>query len=371
MDQLLSGDDRLEFWSTINRKFRMGSPDKLSRSTADQCRDSIAAGDAATAFEFLEYIHLIESELLALSCEWLRQWVLFLNGTYRRQPAILILNDALSRWEQSLNNEDGLHTGVLNDLRLILDAESLVTHATSESNNASNQMVPILLGKIITLYARIEAMLHAGPAVDTRPLFDEYMLEIRLRHDLLSRFFWAIPSVVNDRYGQSAAEIAVKTSFERCSFQDAMWGLFAQLTPLERAAFLAEHLRAHLSGPAREGTVEIVEEADRFELRVNPCGSGGAMRRDKQVADKFSLFGSASPTTWGLSRQVPAYCSHCALNEMASVRRTGRLLWVTEFQADPAKPCCWTIFKDETPAEFYERIGVNVPYEIGAAEVQV
>ena len=39
-------------------------------------------------------------------------------------------------------------------------------------------------------------------------------------------------------------------------------------------------LRGHLSGPGRMGAIEITEEADRWVLSFDPCGSGGRTYRD-------------------------------------------------------------------------------------------
>jgi hypothetical protein len=71
----------------------------------------------------------------------------------------------------------------------------------------------------------------------------------------------------------------------------------------------------------------------------------------------------ASPETWNRAGQVPAYCAHCAKNEITSIRRFGFPAWVTEFDPDPRKPCGWTVYKDPKliPARYYERLGLPVP----------
>ena len=58
---------------------------------------------------------------------------------------------------------------------------------------------------------------------------------------------------------------------------------------------------------------------------------------------------------------MPAYCAHCALNELESVKRFGHPLWVTEFDPDASKPCGWTVYKDPQaiPQRYFERLGVH------------
>jgi hypothetical protein len=120
---------------------------------------------------------------------------------------------------------------------------------------------------------------------------------------------------------------------------------------------LAEHLRGHFSGPGREGAVTIVEEADRYRLVFEPCGTGGAMRRRKVAA--LTNFRVASVATWQRTNEVPTYCAHCALNEVTSIRRLGYPAWVTEFDPDPEKPCGWTVYKDPAliPERYFTRLG--------------
>lgn len=125
---------------------------------------------------------------------------------------------------------------------------------------------------------------------------------------------------------------------------------------------LAEHLRFHFSGPGRDGTVQIIEEPDRIRLVFDACGSGGAMRRRLgHGKDGLAVMPEATGATWGLKGCVPGYCTHCAQNEIASVKRLGYPAWVTEFKEDPMQPCGWTIFKDpkSVPDHFFERLGLK------------
>jgi hypothetical protein len=193
--------------------------------------------------------------------------------------------------------------------------------------------------------------------------FEKYLKAVRARHDLLSRYLWAYPTAVCEAHGQAIAEETLAGSFAAISFQEPMWRVFECLSPQARAAFLAEHLRFHFSGAGREGSVEIIEEPDRYRLVFDPCGSGGAMRRDGEGAWArcMAVFKEPSPMTWGRAGQVPAYCTHCAANERTSIERNGYPLWVTEFNPDPRKPCGWTVYKDPAliPARYFDRLGTT------------
>jgi len=67
----------------------------------------------------------------------------------------------------------------------------------------------------------------------------------------------------------------------------------------------------------------------------------------------------ATPQSWGRKGEVPAYCSHCAVNELESMARLGYPLFITEFDPDPGKPCGWTLYKDpeRIPEQYFARLG--------------
>lgn len=189
------------------------------------------------------------------------------------------------------------------------------------------------------------------------------MAAFRFVHDALVRLVSCYAAAVAGLYGQDTAEQAMRKSFSGCSFVEAMWAPVAVLQPDELAAMLADHLRAHLSGPGQEGAISIVEEPDRYRLVMDPCGSGGTLRRGDDAA--LGTFTEASPLTWNRTDGVPAYCAHCALNEATSLARLGYPAWVTDFDPDPARPCAWVIYKDrgKIPAAYYERLGHPAPGE--------
>ena len=76
-------------------------------------------------------------------------------------------------------------------------------------------------------------------------------------------------------------------------------------------------LRGHLSGPGRMGAIEITEEADRWVLSFDPCGSGGRTYRDDdprgprmQPPYGFAVTTEAHDWSWGRTG-VCVYCVHC------------------------------------------------------------
>jgi hypothetical protein len=165
--------------------------------------------------------------------------------------------------------------------------------------------------------------------------FTRYFDRVRRVHDLLIQYVWVYLAVVNRRQGQIAAEQLLLKTLETCSFFEPMWQVFTVLPPAQLAALMAEHLRNHFSGENRDGSVRIVEESDCFRLIFEPCGSGGAMRRERsRRPESGDILTGASPATWGLCG-VPVYCAHCAQVERIGIQSDASSMWQPIFQADP------------------------------------
>jgi hypothetical protein len=121
----------------------------------------------------------------------------------------------------------------------------------------------------------------------------------------------------------------------------------------------------------QDGSVEIVEQEDRFSIRMDPRGGGGRMRRGDPVDGTPSRLGppyhfgvTPEPHPWSWSRAGGPYdCAHRTLDELLPMEWGGHPLWVTEYQDDAARPCTWHFYKraDLIPREVYERVGREKP----------
>jgi hypothetical protein len=142
----------------------------------------------------------------------------------------------------------------------------------------------------------------------------------------------------------------------------------------------AESLRGHLSGPGRMGEIEIEEEAERWVLRFDPCGSGGrAYREDEaegyapRMAPPYNFAVTEQKNDWAWNKKgVCVYCVHCCqLNQRMPISRFG---FPTRVVAPPLWPearlggkCVWSIYKDPAlvPEEAYREVGHKKPARLG------
>jgi hypothetical protein len=189
-------------------------------------------------------------------------------------------------------------------------------------------------------------------------------------HDLYCDWIWDMLTKTADRLGEKAAYELCRATQETWMMRRTWKGL-RKMTVEERVYLNAEVMRSHRCGPKQDGGIEIIEEQHRISIKMDPCGSGGRMRRGDPVAGTPSRLGppyhfgvtrKAYPWSWG-RKNVPYYCVHCAINEILPIEWGGFPLWVTGFSEDASQPCYWHFYKrpDLIPEEYFTRLGFQKP----------
>ncbi len=206
----------------------------------------------------------------------------------------------------------------------------------------------------------------------------------RMLHDRYADLMAGILTFVADRFGEPALEDCYRAVLE--PYIDERYAPFdVRRQPYEatvtRNLYIAlEAMRGHLVGPRRDGEIELHEFDDRWELRFDPCGSGGRqLRGDPEEGTGSRVL---APYEFGVTQQrypwawneigVCYYCAHCnfALSTIPAERwghpiRTVRPpLWGGSADAPSTRQKCqWTIYKslEAIPEEEYLRIGRRKP----------
>lgn len=131
----------------------------------------------------------------------------------------------------------------------------------------------------------------------------------------------------------------------------------------------------HLSGTARDGSIDWVENDEAVTISFAPCGSGGRSvegeSRDglpalMQEPIGFPVLAEAHDFTWN-KEGICGYCAHCCiLHETLPIAKFGYPVRVTEpptFPLTGESRCSWTVYKDlrDIPEEAYSRVGARKP----------
>ncbi len=185
-------------------------------------------------------------------------------------------------------------------------------------------------------------------------------------HDTFCDWIWDILTKTADQHGEEAVyHLCRKT--QQTWMMKRTWKAMLKMSVEERVYLNAEAMRAHRSGPKQDGDIEILEEKERYSIKIDPCGSGGRMRRGDPVDGtrsrlsppyNFGVTKKVYPWSWN-RKNVPYYCIHCAVNEILTIEWGGYPLWVTGYSDDAFEPCYWHFYKDPglIPDEYLNRLG--------------
>lgn len=320
------GPDRIEFSPLLGRPIRQGSFAELSVSDRERVLQALQARDLERTSSYWGYLNLGQQLMLTMAYEWALRWMLEAGPQASSQGHQVFLR-----------SEEPLAQVVA---QLLEAGEDLAMLA----NPAQSRLAAYLPDASEGLQAARE-----GRWESAQVFFLEGFERAKQWHDLLFRHSYAVMSALYELTGPLQARACMERVLQSSSFSEMGWQQAATLEPEQLAVVLAEHLRLHFSGPDGGG-VEIVEQEDCIRLILAPCGSGGSLRRSLGDRPGYARLEQASEASWGREGQVPLYCSHCALNELESVRRFGHRKWTTDFDPDPHQPCGWTLWKVPPPA---------------------
>ncbi len=209
-----------------------------------------------------------------------------------------------------------------------------------------------------------------GRLEDAKDLARYTIPEGKSLHDLFCDWIYDIYSKVGAEHGDEAVYKLSKSTQETWMMRRT-WKAFTKIPVEDQVALTAEIMRHHRGGPKQDGELEIIEEDDRISIKMDPCGSGGRMRRGDPVDRTPSRLGppynfgkteKGYPWCWG-KKDVPYYCIHCAVNEILPIEWGGYPLWVTGYSDDHEAPCYWHFYRDPKliPEEYFTRLGFEKP----------
>ncbi|GJQ20161.1 MAG: hypothetical protein HBSIN02_05160 [Bacteroidia bacterium] len=218
---------------------------------------------------------------------------------------------------------------------------------------------------VSTLHQAYAAM-DRGDLAEAKRIVEYARLEWQVVHDMYVNWSWSFFTYIANTYGEEELEKAMRAVLG--SYYKARYDKVMASDVKTQLQLTVEGLRGHLMGRDRQGEIEVTEEADRYVLRLDPCGSGGVARQRvesglEQRPDLFGFSRKAGPLTWGKER-VCYYCAHCSMvNEVLAIENYGHPMRITEYPEKAEDACVWYIYKDpaKIPAEYYERVGKQAP----------
>lgn len=207
----------------------------------------------------------------------------------------------------------------------------------------------------ISTWTAIKDAIKAGNNQLAVDLVDYLKIEGKRGHNIICDFVWVMLTYIADNLGEEAVYQAWR------NMAGPHYQKLSQITPLEMVWVRAESERGLRSGANESGNVEVVEEADRYIIYLDPCGTGGRMRREGRTKPPYNygVTKKAYPWSWG-KVGVPYYCLHCCImSEILPIEWHGVPQRITGYSDNPDDPCAFYIYKSPEliPEEFFTRVG--------------
>ena len=205
----------------------------------------------------------------------------------------------------------------------------------------------------ISTWTLAKGALKANDIEQAEKLMDQGIFELRQTHDVVVRTTAEWLDYIAKNLGE---EHVAKVWGCSLPGPDGMKKLAAAAAQ-ERIYQFTEVFRGHSGGPANLGDLTVVEEADRFVMTHNPCGSGGRVRR----TGLYGVTKRAYPWSWGKAG-VHYYCVHCCLFwEITATNVCGFPLRIHENVDRPQEPCVQYVYKrpELIPERYFTRLGLK------------
>jgi len=198
---------------------------------------------------------------------------------------------------------------------------------------------------------RLESSIDAGNTEEAKKLAGQMYREFLAMHDLLVDWVTASLTFMENNYGDEALYHALEAGVGAWLKPAAK--LYEGKDAKARLKLAVGGMRGHLQ------PIRIIEDDEKFILMMEPCGSGGRLilNQKYEPPTNFAKVKEPQPMTYW-RQDCPAYCAHCALQEILSIRWSG-IPWMVMIPPDKLgeQPCQFLLYKDpdKVPEEYCKR----------------
>ncbi len=145
-------------------------------------------------------------------------------------------------------------------------------------------------------------------------------------HDLMCDWVWDLLTQIAKRRGEREMYACLRASQSGWMLRRT-WRGFLRTSIEQRVQLSAEIMRAHRGGPKQDGAIEIIEDDEKYAVRMDPCGSGGRMRRGDPVDGTGSR--PDPPDDFGVTQEAHdwSWRRKCCPTTASTARSTRRWRW--------------------------------------------
>lgn len=363
---------QLHFSPRLNRLVRQDPPAELGQPTRPHLEAAIREGRTGAAIAWLDYFLLELAQIRTIFGVW--DWYMvryYLDRAGEGEWAEL-LRQSLAPWAGTTAGLQGQPVAAVQvegrSAQLAVPGLNFTLHLVEGEQrfDLTLDAPQVQAQRWADWRTAMEAAVARGQASAAQRLLDEHVAEARLIHDIECDWAWALLTVIACQWGEAVLGEVLRVTEE--PWVTVRYEKIQGMSAEESLRLTVEGMRGHLSGPDRAGTIDVAEEADRYVLSFDACGTGGRMRRGDPKAGSgsrllppYNFLSVAGAYDWTWNRKgVCAYCAHCAVvNQILPIEGLGRPMRQTLYPENPGDPCRWVIYKhpDGFPSEAYTSVG--------------
>ena len=117
-----------------------------------------------------------------------------------------------------------------------------------------------------------EEAIDAGRYDEAKDLTRTAHDEFKSLHDLYCDWMWDMLSKIAERFGEAEVYSMLRATQEKWMLRRT-WKAFTKLPVKTQVDLTAEMMRAHRSGAKQDGELTVTEDAEKFAIVMDPCGS--------------------------------------------------------------------------------------------------
>lgn len=201
---------------------------------------------------------------------------------------------------------------------------------------------------------RVLRALDRGDIEEAKECVKKMEKEAKHSHDTMVNFVWILLTYIGEKYGDK--EVIKALQFRHVRVEQDQKRMLT-MSPEEA---IRHKLMIHRGHHSR---MTLIEEKDRFVLKLDPCNTGGRLMREeiKKMKGNIGRTKKAHPESWNRSG-VSYYCVHCAQNSIVSMERGApHPTWIYERSDSPGAPCYQYYYKstEDVPEKYFEELGLK------------
>lgn len=205
-------------------------------------------------------------------------------------------------------------------------------------------------------HEKIRQTLDNGDIEGAKVHLDTMEEESKHAHDVMCDYVASLVTYIGANYGD---EEVMKAFYFRHSIKDQVSEKMLGLSAEDAVRYKTMVHRGHHSN------MELTEEKDRFVLKLDPCNSGGTIRREYLDAppEHLGKIKTGIPESWNRT-DISYYCAHCGIHSRNSVKKGApHPTWIYECPDDPNSPCIQYCYKntEDVPEKYFEELGLVKP----------